>query len=52
MPDFGLSPQRVTTAYIGGDEFIWVVACMVDIQDSDAYLDTFDDIVRSLRVEY
>jgi hypothetical protein len=52
MPDFSLSPQRVTTAYIAGSEFIWVVVGMCDIQDSDAYLDTFDDIVRSLRVEY
>lgn len=46
------SLTRGTTAYIAGEEFLWAVTCACDDQDSDEYLDTFDDIVRSLRVEY
>ncbi len=52
MSEYGVPMSTSAIAYIGGDEFVWVVVCMCDTQDSDVYLDTFDDIVRSLRVEY
>lgn len=52
VPDSSSDTEISTIAYISGSEFIWIVTGMVDIQDSDTYLDTFDDIVRSLRVEY
>jgi len=41
-----------TISYVVGDEFIWSVICVCDSQAFDAYRDTFDNIVRSLRVEY
>ena len=44
--------SRYTISYVVGEEFIWTVVCGSDSQNFDAYADTFDDIVRSLRVEY
>ena len=41
-----------TTSYIVGDKFIWAVVCVCDSENFDTYKDTFDNIVRSLRVEY
>ena len=45
-------PTGFTIAAVAGDEFIWSVLCGSSSEDFDAYLDTFDYIVRSLRVEY
>lgn len=39
-------------ACVSGDKFIWVVTCGGDARDLGSNLDTFTQIVRSLRVEY
>lgn len=41
-----------TNAYIVADNFLWTVSCMCDREDLNENLDTFNNIVRSLRVEY
>lgn len=41
-----------TAAYVAGDKFLWTVACVCDGSRLDYNLDTFDKVVRSLRVEY
>lgn len=43
---------RYTLSYVVGEKFLWCVTCVCDSQDFGLYLDTFDNIVRSLRVEY
>lgn len=48
-PDMGI--WRYTTAFIAGEQLFWLVTCGCEDRDFDEYSDTFDDIVRSLRVE-
>jgi hypothetical protein len=42
---------RYTMSFVAGDKFIWTVVCAVESNNSASYLDTFDAIVRSLRIE-
>jgi len=44
--------SKCIVSYVVGDEFIWSVLCGCSSQGFDAYHDTFNNIVRSLRVEY
>lgn len=48
--DSGL--MRFLSSYIAGDKFIWYVMCTCRSIYSDIYIDEFEDIIRSLRVEY
>ena len=41
-----------TNAYIVAEKFVWTVSCMCDREDLNENIDTFNNIVRSLRVEY
>lgn len=41
-----------TTAFIKSDKFMWSVVCVCDGDKLDKNLDTFENVVRSLRVEY
>jgi hypothetical protein len=44
--------SKYTMAYISGDQFIWTVVCGCMVEAYGNHLDTFDNIVRSLRAEY
>jgi hypothetical protein len=41
-----------TTAYVSTDRFIWTISCVCAVDDLNENLSTFDQIVRSLRVDY
>jgi hypothetical protein len=41
-----------TSAIVVGDKFLWTVICLCDSEKLDSNLDTFDEVIRSLRVEY
>lgn len=41
-----------TSAVIASDNFLWTVICSCDNDQLDSNLDTFEKVVRSLRVEY
>jgi hypothetical protein len=41
-----------TTAYVSSDKFLWTVLCGCYVEDYDSFRVTFDQIVRSLTVEY
>jgi hypothetical protein len=43
---------RCTAGYILGDKLLWSMVCICESSESNSYLNTFNDIIRSLRVKY
>jgi hypothetical protein len=45
-------PTGFYAAYVAADKFVWTVGCLCAAGELDSNLETFDQVVRSLRVEY
>jgi hypothetical protein len=41
-----------TVGYVASDKFLWTIICGSDVKDYESNQTTFEQIVRSLRVEY